>query len=273
MLQNLLLLDLKPLLLPALVALAILGLEPLLLSLRLFILLPGDSGIPLRGLRTLYFKAQLISHFSISAVGDLFRLKKLGSLAGAKELPVLDRVQYLAVERISESVTLPLIGFLFTDLATIRKMIPVPSPLPLVCMIAVIAAALLIRKKKSGAPAALSKTGVRSLLMVFLLSAIGWSMDLLALRALTWHEGIPLAELMIALIGLSLSSLPPLPWGRWGLFEGILGASLHQSGVPLERALALAAVFHILMVIPFAAVSLYSWFGSRLARTPDRHRR
>ncbi|NDG85710.1 MAG: hypothetical protein EBX52_11835, partial [Proteobacteria bacterium] len=133
-------------------------------------------------------------------------------------------------------------------------------------LLALIGVAIFIKRKKNPGTPLFFKMEPRNLAMVFLLSAIGWAMDLLALRVLTLQDGIPLSELMIALIGLSLSSLPPLPWGRWGLFEGILGAALHQSGVPLDRALALAAVFHTLMVTPFAGVSLYSWLVSAFAK-------
>lgn len=257
------------LVIPALLSLILLSLEPLLLSLRLFILIPARHGIRFPELRNLYFKAQFLSHFSASAVGDLYRFRALGRFDRGERIGIPDRLQFLAIERLSESVALPLVGILFTDLATVRKMIPIPSPWIFLGILGVAAGILLFRKNKREKNEGFARPDPKRVAMVLLLSSTGWVIDLLALSLLTRQEGIPLSELMVALIGVSVASIPPLPWGRWGLFEGILGAALHQSGVPLERALALAGVFHVVMVLPFAALTLYSWLKDRGGRPPE----
>jgi hypothetical protein len=244
--------DLSALALPAAAALGLLFLEPLLLSLRLLLLIPKESGILARSLRAVFFKGQLISHFSIPALGDVYRFKALGGLSSASPLSTADRIQFIAIERFSESLTLPLIGILFSDLASVKKMIPVSSPLPIAGILALVALFLILRGRgKSGLPS-LSSVRPDRIAKLVLISGIGWTLDLFALWLLVRHDGVPLSETMIALIAVSVSSIPPLPWGRWGLFEGILGAALHQSGIPLDRAIALATLFHILMVLPYA---------------------
>jgi hypothetical protein len=267
MVQTLLSLDLKTLIIPGIFAFGILFAEPFFLSLRLFFLIPKETGVSKRDLRNLYFKAQLLSHFSASALGDLYRLKTLGSIPRKTEITVPDRIQYLAIERISESLTLPLVGVLFTDFSTIKKMIPISFSAPIAGVLGVLALGIWLRSgKKTNPHFSLSKVSLKTLIMVLSLSALGWIMDLLALSALTHQDHIPLSELIIALIVVSMSSIPPLPWGRWGLFEGILGATLHQSGIPIDRALALATVFHILMVLPFCLITAFNWIRNRLKK-------
>ena len=271
LIETLLSIDLKTLIIPGAIAFMVLFVEPLILSLRLFLLIPKDAGVSVRDLRNLYFKAQLLSHFSVSALGDLYRLKALGTIRKNQEIKVPDRIQYLAIERFSESLTLPIIGILFTDLATIKKMIPIPSSGPIAGLILLLILGFWLKRSKKAPPRfILSKIKSQAVILVILISALGWAMDLFALSVLTHQDGIPIPELMIALIAVSMSSLPPLPWGRWGLFEGILGATLHQSGIPFERALALATVFHILMVIPFALVTGGNWLFTRI-QTKETH--
>jgi hypothetical protein len=256
--------DLSALALPALAAFGFLFLEPLLLSLRLLLLIPAESGILARSLRSVFFKGQLISHFSIPALGDVYRFKALGGISRASPLSPADRIQFIAIERFSESLALPLVGVLFSDLASVKKMIPLSSPLPIAGVLAIVALVLIVKGRgKSNLPSLSSVRPFRIILLV-LLSAIGWILDLLALWLLVRADGVPLSETMIALIAVSASSLPPVPWGRWGLFEGILGAALHQSGIPLDRAIALATLFHILMVLPYAIHVVSGWLATRI---------
>ena len=163
-------------------------------------------------------------------------------------------------------MALPLVGILFADLASIKKMIPISSPWPFIGILILIGVALFFKPKKKTGVLPLTKPSPRKLAMLLLLSAAGWVMDLFALSLLTRAEGVPLSELMIALIAVSMASLPPLPWGRWGLYEGILGAALHQSGIPIERALALAVVFHLLVVLPYAVTTFALWIRDKTAQ-------
>ncbi len=256
--------DLSALALPAVATLALLSLEPLLLSLRLLLLIPKESGILARPLRSVFFKGQLISHFSIPALGDVYRFKALGGLSPITPLAAADRIQFIAIERFSESLTLPLIGILFSDLASVKKMIPISSPLPIAGILAVVALVLFLKGRKKSDLPSLSSIRPDRIALLILLSGIGWILDLLALWVLVRPDGVPLSEAMIALIAVSAASLPPVPWGRWGLFEGILGAALHQSGIPLDRAIALAALFHVLMVLPYAIHVASGWIAARI---------
>jgi hypothetical protein len=258
LLQQIGMMNFQILLIPGLMTLFILTIEPLILSLRLWLLIPKEHGITAIKLSKAFFKGQLIGHFSIPTLGDLYRFRKLGKL-GNPPPSVANRIQYLALERFSESLTIPLVGLAFTTPSAVRKMIPMPPGWVLPVIAAVVMTLLIVKRKRTSTSLEFNLVRPRDFLLACAISASGWILDLMALKALTSPYSIPTSELMLALIGVSVSSIPPLPWGRWGLFEGILGAALHQSGIPAEQAFVVATVFHVLMVVPFVIGNLVNW--------------
>lgn len=253
------------LILPSVAALFILTLEPLLLAKRMHLFLAPGHKVSYFPLFKIYFRAQFISHFSASAIGDLFRLKKLGDY-GTPPPSLSDRIQFLALERATESASLPLISLCLVGPATVLPLLPKVSPNLLIAIGMVLLGLFFFARSKSGSTPRfrLASIPLRTLVWVSLLSASGWALDLLALRFLTWHEAISWGPLMLSLLAVSFASLPPLPWGRWGLFEGLLAGTLSRFGVPFERALALSILFHVLTVLPIASVVLGLWIRRRI---------
>ena len=253
------------LIVPSVAALLLLTLEPFLLAKRMHLFLERAHQVSYFHLFKIYFRAQFLSHFSASAIGDLFRLKKLGDY-GSPPPSLPDRIQYLALERATESASLPLIALCLVGPATVLPLLPKVSPWALAGIgIALLGLYFLTRKKAGSTPRfRLSSIPISTLVWVSLLSASGWALDLIALRFLTWNEAISWGPLMLSLLAVSFASLPPLPWGRWGLFEGLLAGTLSRFGIPFERALALSILFHVLTVLPIAGVVLGLWIRRRI---------
>jgi uncharacterized membrane protein YbhN (UPF0104 family) len=73
-----------------------------------------------------------------------------------------------------------------------------------------------------------------------------WIAELLALRLVCGALGFPLSapQTVLALAILNLGIIVPVSMANLGVYEAVLAFGLHQSGVPLAAAVAIATVHH-----------------------------
>jgi predicted dehydrogenase/uncharacterized membrane protein YbhN (UPF0104 family) len=114
----------------------------------------------------------------------------------------------------------------------------------------------------------------RALLSSFAASLAAWVLEItvvtLTLRA--FHLEVPLGVSLLVLMAVNLALVVPFaPPANLGSLEVGATLALMQSGVPKERALAFAIVYHLLQVIPigFAGLSLASRSLLRPAPAPQ----
>jgi uncharacterized membrane protein YbhN (UPF0104 family) len=105
-----------------------------------------------------------------------------------------------------------------------------------------------------------------------LLAALPWAWEAIAIQQVAAVAGISLLPLQafVVLTAFNLAMVVPVPGGI-GVHEAASSAVLVSLGVPLERAIAFALVYHTSQLIPYAlggALALVGWRRSPALPSP-----
>jgi uncharacterized membrane protein YbhN (UPF0104 family) len=116
----------------------------------------------------------------------------------------------------------------------------------------------------ASSPARLAVTAV-------LLAALPWAWEAFAIQQVATLAGISLLPLQafVLLTAFNLAMVVPVPGGL-GVHEAASSAVLVSLGVPLERAIAFALVYHASQLVPYAlggTLALVGW--RRSSALPD----
>jgi uncharacterized membrane protein YbhN (UPF0104 family) len=103
----------------------------------------------------------------------------------------------------------------------------------------------------------------------FLLAALPWLWEALAIQRVASAADISLRPLhaFALLTAFNIAMVVPVPGGL-GVHEAASTAVLVSLGVPLERAVAFALVYHASQLVPYALGGTLAWVGWRRASTP-----
>jgi uncharacterized membrane protein YbhN (UPF0104 family) len=228
---------------------------------RLRAIIPRNVALTLGRVAHAFAVGEWINIFTPARGGDALKVVLLNRAAGADPISLPIATGAVLADKIVDAGSLVLLfaatGFAGVARAGAQASIPAPG---ILLGTAVVVALLclgvqwarprwferLMRLRRELASGLSALQDPVKVLASIALGIGAWVAELLALRVLCGALGFPLSapQIVLALVILNLGISVPVSMANLGVYEAVLALGLHQSGVPLVSAVAIATVHH-----------------------------
>ncbi len=257
---------------------------------RLQAVIPRGIALTLGDTAYAFTVGEWVNIFAPARAGDALKVILLNRAAGAQPISLPKATGALLVDKIVDVGSLVLVWGATGFIGAIRASAPARMSAmgilvgagvlsALVCLGVYLARPrwferLILLRRELGKGLSALKDPVK-LLAGFSFSVSAWVAEVLAVRVLCVALGFPLSlpQIVLALVALNLAISVPVSVANLGVYEGALALGLHQSGVPLPSAVAIATLHHAIELLGtnLGAASLSVWLATRRHRARVSH--